>query len=649
MTNEITKEPKLLWLGKEREADILADTMSLPFQEVKRFGKAKEGEWVNKLIFGDNLPALKYLLKLKKEGKLRNPDGSDGVKLVFIDPPFGTGDVYDAKGDAPAYSAALIGVEYIESLRRRLILLRELLTEDGSIYLKIDYHYGHYVKVIMDEVFDKNNFLSEIIISKFKKPSKTYSTTTESIFFYSNNSNLINKTSRKRICQFCKNPLAPVWRDMSSPGQGEPRYFYINNKKVLLCPQKGRHWPSQETIDERTKLGQVKFNNERSFVDTKGKNYDFFPETLQSENQELDTNWTDVLGYAYGTEYPTEIAEEILYRIINSSSNLNDIVLDCFAGSGTTGAVAEKLGRKWIMCDMGKLSLYTMQKRLLNLKEEIGNKGKPLKAKPFVVYNAGLYDYNLIEKLGDEEYKNFVLDLFQVDKQSLKINGLEFQGKLFGNPVKVFDRKGFLTEDYVKDLHETVGNSISDCVFIIAPATNVEFISTAVEFDGKRYYILKVPYSIIDELHSKPFKRLIQPDSASKINEIVDSIGFDFIYPPEIKRELSVQKRGGLFPNEKDCVIHIKSVNPIQITNKPVEFKNELDALAGVFIDYNYDGETFNLDKAYFADEVFEKGDAFKVHLEVEKLGDKICVIYLDKLGNEKIEAIKKSEFEKKK
>src|SRR3989338_2291278 len=115
------KEYELVYGIKEREEDILAETMAVPFQPVKQFGKVKEGEWHNKLIFGDNLQVLKHIKKLQDEGKMEK------VKLVFIDPPFGTGDIYDAKG-APAYSAALQGAEYLEFLRKRLVLLREILT-----------------------------------------------------------------------------------------------------------------------------------------------------------------------------------------------------------------------------------------------------------------------------------------------------------------------------------------------------------------------------------------------------------------------------------------------------------------------------------------------------------------------------------------
>ena len=129
---EKPKEYELVYGIKEREEDILAETMAVPFQPVKQFGKVKEGEWVNKLIFGDNLQVLKRIKNLQNEGKM------DKIKLVFIDPPFGTGDIYDAKG-APAYSAALQGAEFLEFLRKRLVLLREILSDDGSIFIRIDY------------------------------------------------------------------------------------------------------------------------------------------------------------------------------------------------------------------------------------------------------------------------------------------------------------------------------------------------------------------------------------------------------------------------------------------------------------------------------------------------------------------------------
>ncbi|RLJ06903.1 MAG: site-specific DNA-methyltransferase, partial [Candidatus Aenigmatarchaeota archaeon] len=185
---EPKQEAELIYAGKERDIDIITETMAVPLQIVKSFGEIKENEWHNMIIFGDNLQVLKELLKWKEEGKLKNPDGSLGVKLVYIDPPFGTGDVY-GKGNVGAYSAKLIGAKYLEWLRKRLILLREILSDDGSIYVRIDYHFGHYVKVLMDEIFGRENFRNEIVVNRSRiareGPSiNKFAQRTDSIFYY---------------------------------------------------------------------------------------------------------------------------------------------------------------------------------------------------------------------------------------------------------------------------------------------------------------------------------------------------------------------------------------------------------------------------------------------------------------------------------
>ena len=141
------REYELTYAGKERKEDILADTLSVPFQPIKKFGEVKENEWHNMLIFGDNLQALKHLLKLKEQGKLRNPDGRNGVKLIYIDPPFATEkEISGSKGEK-AYQDKIAGAEFLESLRKRIIFLKELLTDDGSIYVHLDYRAVHCVKL----------------------------------------------------------------------------------------------------------------------------------------------------------------------------------------------------------------------------------------------------------------------------------------------------------------------------------------------------------------------------------------------------------------------------------------------------------------------------------------------------------------------
>ena len=347
----------------------------------------KKKRWNNKLIFADNLHTLKYIQKLQEKKEV------DKIKLIYIDPPFGTGDIYDASG-APAYSATLRGAEFIEFLRKRLILLKELLADDGSIYVRIDYHFGHYIKVIMDEIFGKNNFKNEIIVNRRKKSAQEtvkFNVSTEIIFFYTKTEKFdFHKGIRHRKCSFCGAEKEPDWHIMISSGIRHPPERMILGKKML--PPKGFHWTySQKNIDRMTEEERIRINQKSVYTDLNGKKIRGMVEYLQTEDVPIDSSWTDVYGYTSKWKYPTENSEDLLARVIETSSNEGDIILDCFAGSGTTGCVAEKLDRKWIMVDSSKLAIYTIVKRLHSLKKEIGNKGKPLKPKPFGVYNAGLY------------------------------------------------------------------------------------------------------------------------------------------------------------------------------------------------------------------------------------------------------------------
>ena len=140
------REYELVYHGKEREEDIIANTLAVPLQKVRTFGKNGDG-WHNKLIFGDNLQVMKTLLRLKEQGQLINSDGSHGVQLIYIDPPFATKRDFQGGADQRAYQDKISGAVFLEFLRKRLVLLRELLSPTGSIYLHLDHRKGHYVKV----------------------------------------------------------------------------------------------------------------------------------------------------------------------------------------------------------------------------------------------------------------------------------------------------------------------------------------------------------------------------------------------------------------------------------------------------------------------------------------------------------------------
>jgi site-specific DNA-methyltransferase (adenine-specific)/adenine-specific DNA-methyltransferase len=633
--DNIPKEYYLQYAGKAPEQDILADTMSVPFQAVKHFPanvKIDGKDWHNMLIFGDNLQALKHLLKRKKEGKLRNPDGTDGVKLIYIDPPFGTGDQYDASGDKPAYSAKLQGVSYLEFLRKRFILLRELLTDDGSIYVRIDYHFGHYVKVILDEVFGKVNFLNEIIINRTraKQPPQTYFTPqTDSLFFY-------KKGEENTFNQILRNKNNPEWYELLHFPRADERPRKILGKDFF--PPKNRRWAlSQDKIDSFEKKGKIRVNIQKEYTDCSGKRIKGVPELFYDE-EPVRNEWLDLAGYGQSTHYPTENAEELLARVINASSNPSDLVLDCFAGSGTTGAVAEKLGRRWIMCDVGKLSIYTITKRLMSLKSEIGNKGKDLKPKPFVLYNAGLYDYNLIEKMGQEDYKKFCLELFQVEPKKQRVGGFEMDGVRDNAPVYIFLNR-YLTKEFIESLHKSVGENLTKKMFLIAPASSVKFFEDYIEIDGIRYYVLRIPYSIIDEIEKREFTPIKQPDSASELNDIVEAVGFDFIEPPIVEAEYIIGRPGGKLTEVAQ--IKIKKFKSNQRSKKEKQVKDE-DALSAILIDRDYNNEYFRLTDKFFKDEIKDNIIEFS-----PELGKKVGIIYIDIYGNERIEVLDSKVFKK--
>lgn len=606
---ETEREYELTYAGKERKEDILADTLSVPFQPIKKFGEVKESEWHNMFIFGDNLQALKHLLKLKEQSKLRNFDGRNGVKLVYIDPPFATEQEFRGSKGEKAYQDKIAGADFLEFLRKRLIFLKELLTDDGSIYVHLDRRKAHYIKLLMDEIFGEHNLINEIIWN-YRGTTNTkrmYARKHEVIYFYA-----------KDINNYYFNADA-----IRIPFDKNSKFEIDKNGKYYKWWEKGKKYypPQKKKNNKWILLGKYRYdviNDVPSMATAHGLEY---------------------------TGYPTQKKEQLLDIFIKASSQKHDVVLDCFAGSGTTGAVAEKLDRKWIMIDSSKLAIYTIQKRMLNLKQEIGNKGKSLKPKSFVLYNAGLYqDSGFIEKMEEADYRKFVLELFGAEPSEHKIKGVDFHGILNNRSVMVFSQKDFLTYEFIDDLHKTIGSGLKDEMYIIAPQSVVRFNEDYRDKGKIRYHILKVPYSIIQKILEKNFVRGLQPLSKANINQIIESVGFDFIYPPKVECEYYQGKEKTLFDN---LVIKIKKFESVQISKKPVEFENpKKEALSMVMIDEDYDGKVFDMDHYFFGNEIV-KND-FKVVFPKQNVGKKIMIIYLDVLGNEKVEVKDIKDFKKK-
>lgn len=604
------KEYELVYADKEREEDILADTMAVPLQPVKTFRNGEDGnDWTNMLIFGDNLQVLKTLLQMKQEGKLKNADGTPGVRLVYIDPPFATRQEFRGSQDQKAYQDKIAGARFLEFLRKRLIFLRELLSEDGSIYVHLDWKKGHYVKTIMDEIFGEQNFLNEIVwyYRRWNIATNLFARNHDCILFYAKNAgrhpfnNLYIPKSDKSSAQ------GKAWKSVI--GEDGIRRSVLTGE-----PTKGVPMPDVWEISIINPVGIER---------------------------------TEIC-------YPTQKPEALLDRVIKASSNPGDLVLDCFAGSGTTLAVAEKLGRRWVGVDCGKLAIYTMQKRLLNIAEskDLENPkkkyGKP--CRPFTLYNAGLYDYKMIKELPWEQYRDFALKLFQCRDERHEISKIELDGYLGADSVLVFNyqkhKDAVLGRGFIDDLHNYLGDKIGRRFFIIAPAASVQFLEDYIERGKTKYFVLRIPYSIIEEIHNRGFTKLKQPVSEMDVNDTVDAVGFDFIQVPTVECKYFMDDKKGqleLGKGSKECVIKIEKFESRVISRKPLEFAN-LETLSMVMLDYDFDGEVFDLDEVFYAEDLKKhalretEGNGYEVRFAENKVKGQIMIIYIDIFGNEKRE-----------
>jgi site-specific DNA-methyltransferase (adenine-specific)/adenine-specific DNA-methyltransferase len=332
--------------------------------------------------------------------------------------------------------------------------------------------------------------------------------------------------------------------------------------------------------------------------------------------------------------YPTQKPEALLERIIESSSKDGDIVLDAFAGSGTTCAIAERLKRRWIAIDCGKLAIYTVQKRMLNLKQQSGNKGAKITPKPYTLYNAGLYDFSTLRELPWEGWRFFALNLFQCKDEKHRLGGIKLDGYFKGADVLVFNHfeavGAKVTYETIDDLHQALGKKIGRKFFIIAPALCFSFQEDYVDREKTRYYALRIPYSIINELHRRDFTAIRQPVDEGEVNDTVESVGFDFIRTPAAKVSYSVGKQtgGGLFNMLKVKIVTFKS--EVVGRKKPLE---DRESLAMLMADLDYDGDVFDLDCYAYADQM--KADSYVVDLPIEGIGDRIMVVLVDIYGNE--------------
>lgn len=575
------REYELIYWGKESKQEILSNIIPVPLQTDRLFppnSTYNEEEWVNKLIFGENLQILKTLIQMKNEGKLKNEDETDGAKLIYIDPPFATRKEFKARGEEQiAYADKLSGAAFIEFIRKRLILAKELLADDGCICVHLDNKMAHYIKIILDEIFNKNNFRNEIIwsYSTQGRPTDRFAQKHDQIFVY---------------------------------GKTQNTFFNVEESKVNY---------SKEYIDSHFTDVDENGRKCRIRIDA-GKKRIYYPEDGMIPNDVWDIPYENSMS-KNRTGYPTQKPEKLLERIIKFATKKGDIVLDFFVGSGTTPTVAEKLGRRWIAVDVGKYAIYTTQKRLLQVDG----------VKPFMLYSGGLYDAEKLNNFDSENWKLFALQLWNCRAIKKEIKGLAFDGEKDNCLVKVYSPQELknkqlkISYETINEIDTIIGGNTGNEIFIIAPQGQFTFAEDEVEIKDRIYHILRVPYSLLAKF-TENFTPPKQPQDSDSINEIVESVGFDFVQPPLVEFEIV-----------KDS-LKIKKFR----SNSRMKGEQKTE-LSMILIDYDYNGEVFDIDDVFYNKDLYEtnaknKKSQLKKSIKIKPIDKKAMFIFVDNAGNEK-------------
>lgn len=486
---EDKREVELVWNGKSSDVCNIV----LPFQTIEQIdepraekpsettlqtdlfstdsrGRQLKG-WTNKLIWGDN----KLILSSLKNGPLREEiEKQGGLKLIYIDPPFDVGADFsmdiEIGGDTFTKKPNILeeiayrdtwgrGADsFVSMIYERLLLMRDLLADNGSIYVHCETRVNSLIRLVMDEIFGKTNLRSEITwmrTSSHNDASGRYGRVKDTIYFYSRSEDTKLNTL---YTPYTNEYITAEWRQLPSG-----RYYKAEN---MLDPQnkmneydfhgtKARWRTSPEKLEALWNKPQTEVPDSHGRIKL-GKNGKPIKRCRimfldEMSGVPLSDLWTDIKYLAGGSKesysYPTQKPEPLLERIIKASSNEGDLVADFFCGSGTTAAVAEKLGRKWICTDLGKFAVHTTRKRMIQVQRALKAEDKDYRA--FEILNLGKYERqhfvginpNLREEeqrkqlaQKEEEFLKLILRAYRAQK----IEGFtSFHGKKAGRMVAV--------------------------------------------------------------------------------------------------------------------------------------------------------------------------------------------------------------------
>jgi site-specific DNA-methyltransferase (adenine-specific)/adenine-specific DNA-methyltransferase len=418
---EDKREVELVWNGKTREVC----TAILPFQTLEHIDeprKEKNAEselaldtggrqvkgWTNKLIWGDN----KLILSSLKSGALRRQiEDAGGLKLIYIDPPFDVGADFsmdiEIGGETFHKEPNLLeqiayrdtwgrGADsFISMIYERLILMRDLMHPEGSIYVHCDWRVNAFIRSVMDEVFGRDRLVNEIVWKRsygHGDAKRAMGAAQDTIFFYTRSDSFTlnpfyHAHSEEYLANFFKHKDERGTYKLENLTSPNPRPNLKYPYKGYPPPQKG--WRvNLERMEQLDRENRLYFPKKEDGRIMKKVYLD------ELEGQPMTDLWTDIkplsAQHAERAAYPTQKPEDLLERIIQASSNEGDLVADFFCGSGTTAAVAEKLGRKWIATDLGKFGIHTTRKRLITVQRELKAAGQAFRA--FEVLNLGRYE-----------------------------------------------------------------------------------------------------------------------------------------------------------------------------------------------------------------------------------------------------------------
>jgi len=551
--------PMLQWAGK----NPLDKIEYYPAQEKEIYGDKKSKKF-NKLFWGDNLQVLAHLLK----------DYRGKIDLIYIDPPFDSKAEYAKKVkirgekiegeqhsllEEKQYTDIWEKDEYLQFIYERLLIMRELLSDKGSICLHADWHRSQYLRLLLDEVFDDKNFQNEVIWyftnGTMKNVTKAFANQHNNLFIYNKNKNfhLFNELREESISYNLEKRFGRY-----ANKEGKIFYKDIKDKEKSLLER-----VTPRFIRENSREPQ----DEDVIYELKGN--------------KLKSVWN--IPQVRGAEYPTEKPSELVNRIIRAFSNKGDIVADFFVGSGTTPVVAQKLGRRWIVCDINLGAIQTTAKRL----NQIIQKQKLIKEDFKGLYTFRIYNVNDYDIFKNElEAKEIVMEMYGVEP----IKRSYFDGILDNNFVKVTPINRVLNKLDIKMVLKNIEDKIGTFTVKRKSKTGepvfeegVLIICSGMEFDVsdflKKENKTGVKVEIRDILTDKKnliFKKKPEAKIEVKSKDKKLSVKIKEFYSPILMRKLEIENARTL--KEK----HQAKVN---------DFKQIIDS---VVIDVDYNGRLFN-------------------------------------------------------